>query len=66
MASKLREAGQSVNLLLKVKPGRKAFDYANRIGAQRVAYVAPDEWATGKVGLVHALPIEGLFAHYSF
>ena len=36
-------------MLLTIKPGKKAFDYANRIGAHRIAYVAPDEWAAGNV-----------------
>ena len=49
VATRLREAGQSVNMLLTVKKGRKAFDFANKVGAQYVAYVAPDEWAAGKV-----------------
>ena len=49
VAQKLRAVGHSVNLLLTVKQAKKAFDYANRIGARRVAFVAPDEYAAGKV-----------------
>jgi len=49
VANRLREAGKSVNMLLQVKKGKKAFDYSNRIGARYVAYVAPDEWNAGKV-----------------
>ncbi len=32
-----------------MKKSAKAFDFANKIGAWRVAYVAPDEWTAGKV-----------------
>jgi histidyl-tRNA synthetase len=49
VAAQLRAAGWTVNQLLASRPGKKTFDYANRIGARYVAYVAPDEWAVGKV-----------------
>jgi histidyl-tRNA synthetase len=49
VARLLRSAGWSVNLLLTVKKPAKAFEFANKIGACRVAYVAPDEWAAGRV-----------------
>ncbi|EKX42834.1 hypothetical protein GUITHDRAFT_87963 [Guillardia theta CCMP2712] len=45
VAAKLREAGATVDMQveLKKKVGQ-TFDYANRVGAQYVALVAPDEW----------------------
>ncbi len=49
VTTRLREAGWGVNQMLASKAGKKAFDYANRIGAHYVAYVAPDEWAVGNV-----------------
>lgn len=49
VARLLRQAGHRVNVQLTVKQGKKAFDFANRIGARRVAYVAPGEWEAGKV-----------------
>lgn len=50
VARQLRLAGKSVDVY--TDPARKigkAFDYANRVGAQRVALVAPDEWDQGCV-----------------
>lgn len=50
VASKLREAGKSVTLYQQVvKKMGKAFSYADRIGARKVALVAPDEWTRGEV-----------------
>jgi histidyl-tRNA synthetase len=51
VAAKLRETGASVDLLPTHKKARWAFDYADRVGAGRVAYVAPDEWARGCVAI---------------
>jgi len=50
VAAVLREAGASVDSVLE--PRRKvaqAFDYANRAGADFMAFVAPDEWEAGDV-----------------
>merc|ERR1712110_113108 len=50
VSQKLRLAGKSVNVY--TDPARKvakAFDFANRVGAQRIAFVAPDEWERGCV-----------------
>ena len=49
VAQLLRSAGWSVHVLLTVKKPSKVFDFANKIGARRVAYVAPNEWAANKV-----------------
>ena len=50
VAATLRSAGFAVDVLLE--PARKvakAFSYADRVQGQRVMFVAPDEWANGKV-----------------
>lgn len=55
----LRSAGYSVDLLLE--PTRKvklAFSYADRVGGNRVVFVAPDEWEQGLVRIKH-LRVEG-------
>jgi len=49
VASTLRAAGFAVDLALEARKARQAFDLANRAGARRVAFVAPDEWAQGLV-----------------
>jgi histidyl-tRNA synthetase len=50
VARQLRLAGKSVDIF--TEPGKKvakAFNYADRVGAIRVAFVAPGEWAKGLV-----------------
>jgi len=50
VAAKLREQGRVVDIVLN--PGKKvfwSFTYADRIGATRAIFVAPDEWARGEV-----------------
>lgn len=50
VARRLRQAGKTVDVFME--PGKKvgkAFNYADRVGAVRVAFVAPDEWAKGLV-----------------
>jgi histidyl-tRNA synthetase len=50
VAAMLRKAGYTVDQLLE--PTRKvknAFSYADRVGGQRVVFVAPDEWNNGCV-----------------
>lgn len=49
VAAALRKSGASVDLLPQHKKARWAFDYANKVGAGRMAYVAPDEWEKGCV-----------------
>merc|ERR1712060_197188 len=50
IAQRLRQAGKTVDI--HSEPGKKvakAFNYADRVGAKRVAFVAPDELAKGVV-----------------
>jgi len=50
VARKLRLAGKTVDIYTKAaKKVGQAFNHADRIGAQRVAFVAPDEWEKGLV-----------------
>lgn len=49
VASLLRAAGRSVDLVLEDKRARWAFKHADRRHADRVLMVAPDEWARGLV-----------------
>jgi len=50
VARRLRLAGKTVDVYPEpAKKAAKAFNYADRAGAVRVAFVAPDEW---KMGLV--------------
>ncbi len=49
VASKLRESGRSVDLVLDDKRMKWAFKHADRTGAQRLVMVMPDEWSSGKV-----------------
>lgn len=50
VAQRLRKAGKTVDVFLE--PGKKvgkAFNYADRVGAVKIAFVAPDEWEKGLV-----------------
>mmetsp|Transcript_15565 Transcript_15565/g.35388 ORF Transcript_15565/g.35388 Transcript_15565/m.35388 type:complete len:577 (-) Transcript_15565:95-1825(-) len=50
VARQLRLAGRTVDV--HEEPGKKvakAFNYADKVGAVRVAFVAPDEWSKGLV-----------------
>lgn len=49
MAAKLRQAGKKVDLLLENKKPKWVFKHADRIGAQIVVIVGPDEVKEGKV-----------------
>jgi len=50
VAAKLRESGRRVDLqLIPKKKVSWCFEYADRIGAQRAVFVAPDEWSRGLV-----------------
>ena len=46
----MREGGAQVDLLLEPKKKvANTFDYANRVGARYIVFVAPSEWEQGKV-----------------
>lgn len=50
VARLLRKAGKSVDVYAEApKKVAKAFNYADRAGAERIAFVAPDEWSKGLV-----------------
>ena len=49
VATKLRESGRSVDLVLEDKRMKWAFRHAERTGAQRLVMVMPDEWTAGNV-----------------
>jgi len=50
VARRLRQAGKTVDVYTEIaKKVGKAFNYADRAGACRVAFVAPDEWSKGLV-----------------
>ncbi len=49
VASKLRDSGRSVDLVLDDKRMKWAFKHADRTGAQRLVMVMPDEWSSGNV-----------------
>jgi len=51
VASTLRKAGQSVDLILEQKKIKWVFKYADRIGVKNVVIVAPDEWERGEVSV---------------
>lgn len=46
----IRDGGAQVDLLLEPKKKvANTFDYANRVGARYIVFVAPSEWEQGKV-----------------
>lgn len=50
VAKQLRLAGKSVDVLPEpAKKVAKAFNYADRVGADKIAFVAPGEWEQGLV-----------------
>lgn len=50
VAAKIRAGGAKVDLMQEVtKKVAKAFNYADRVGAHRIAFVAPDEYSKGLV-----------------
>lgn len=50
VARRLRQAGKAVDVYPDIaKRVKKAFKYADRVGAQKIAFVAPDEWENGLV-----------------
>ena len=51
VASRLRAAGRSVDLLLEPKKMKAAFKAAERAGAARLILVGGDEWTRGAVSV---------------
>ena len=49
VASKLREGGRTVDIILDNKKLKWAFRHADRIGASRLVMIMPDEWKEGKI-----------------
>ena len=49
VASKLRNNGRSVDLILDNKKMKWAFRHSERIGATRLVMIMPEEWKSGKV-----------------
>ncbi|CCW67973.1 unnamed protein product [Phytomonas sp. Hart1] len=45
----LRSQGRSADIIMDKKKIAQAFSYADRVGADRVVLVAPDEWSNGEV-----------------
>lgn len=51
VATKLREAGQSVDVVLESKKTKWVFKHADRLGAKYCVIVAPDEFEKGEVSV---------------
>lgn len=49
VARRLRQAGHTVDLYPPARTPKKAFRYADKVGARRMAFVAPNEWEKGLV-----------------
>lgn len=49
VAKVYRDKGKSVDVILEKKRVTWAYKYADRVGADFVVFVAPDEWAKGFV-----------------
>jgi histidyl-tRNA synthetase len=49
VAAALRDTGRTVDLILEDKKLKWAFKHAERIGADRLVMVMPEEWKSGKV-----------------
>ena len=49
VASAIRSSGRSVDLVLEDKRMKWVFKHAERIGAERLVMVMPDEWANRRV-----------------
>tara|TARA_Y100001968_G_scaffold294034_1_gene300336 strand:- start:907 stop:2172 length:1266 start_codon:yes stop_codon:yes gene_type:complete len=49
LAQRLRQAGRGVELILEDRKVKWAFKRADRIGAQRVILLAPEEWQRGEL-----------------
>ena len=51
VASRLRELGHSVDMILEPKKLKWVVKHADRLGAARLYFVAPDEWQQGLVNV---------------
>ena len=49
VAAALRDTGRTVDLVLEDKKMKWAFKHAERIGADRLVMVMPEEWKSEKV-----------------
>ena len=49
LASKLRERGRTVDVILDNKKLKWAFRHADRIGASRLVMIMPEEWKSGRI-----------------
>ena len=49
VASKLRQKGRTVDVILDNKKLKWAFRHADRIGASRLVMIMPEEWKNGKI-----------------
>ena len=49
IASKLRSTGRKVDLILEEKRMKWALKHADRVGAERLVMILPEEWSRGKV-----------------
>lgn len=60
VATKLRMAGRRVDVQLSKKKVSWCYNYADRIGANRAVFVAPDEWERGQVRIKYLRADKGL------
>ena len=49
IASRLRSTGRKVDLILEEKRMKWALKHADRVGAERLVMILPEEWSRGKV-----------------
>ena len=49
VAKALRERGRRVDLVLEEKRMKWVFRHSDRLGAERLVMVMPDEWKEGKI-----------------
>eukprot|EP01102_Stenamoeba_stenopodia_P022566 TRINITY_DN9467_c0_g1_i1.p1 TRINITY_DN9467_c0_g1~~TRINITY_DN9467_c0_g1_i1.p1 ORF type:complete len:541 (-),score=191.10 TRINITY_DN9467_c0_g1_i1:149-1771(-) len=49
VATKLRQKGRVVDMVLERKAFRHIYSYIDRVGAKRAILIAPEEWKNGKV-----------------
>eukprot|EP00667_Euglena_gracilis_P007803 EG_transcript_7879 len=63
VATKLRAAGRQVDIVLDARRVKNAFSYADRIGALRAIFVAPEEWKAGEVKVKDLRKTEGQEGH---
>jgi len=59
VATRLRTAGRRVDVVLDARRVKNAFSYADRIGADRAIFVAPEEWKAGEVKVKDLRKAEG-------